>query len=46
MRLSGIDKMAIKVNQYTETKHGHVKCEVKYVADQDYPSPVGAHVRA
>jgi hypothetical protein len=38
-RLSGTHEMAIKVNQYTETKYGHVKCEVKYVADQDYPSP-------
>ena len=39
-RLSGTHEMAIKVNQYTDTKHDHVKCEVKYVVDQDYPSPV------
>ena len=37
-RLSGTHKMAIKVNPYTETKHDHVKYEVKYVVDQDYPS--------
>ena len=31
--------MAIKIKQYTETKHDHVKCGVDYAADQDHPSP-------
>ena len=39
-RLSGTHEMAIKVNQYTKTKHDHVKCEVMYVTDQNYPPPV------
>ena len=38
-RLSGTHKMAVKVNPYTDTQHDHIKCEVQYVVDQDYPSP-------
>ena len=31
--------MAIKVNPYEDVSDDHVRCEVSYTLDQDYPSP-------
>ena len=38
-RLSGTNEMAVKVNPYSDTQYDHIKCDVEFVVDQNYPSP-------
>ena len=38
-RLSGTQEMAIKIHPYNDVSDNHVRCEVSYTLDQDYPSP-------
>ena len=38
-RLSGTQEMAIKIHPYDDVSDDHVRCEVSYTLDQDYPSP-------